>query len=284
MRSREFIQPTGLTQLSSIFLAVVRVVLIICLLSANPLLPGFGNILMVLFFISVTRHFLVYFSAPQPDNIYNFFLDLATPCLYGFLLYHVLAVYEADLLLLLVSVFLPAIMCCVLFMREPGEGMGKRTFWAGIVCYVLSFILVLNYSFDSSSPVVEKYFLTKKFYSTTGSDANGDKGESFYFDLIHVDSIATSANWVSVDKKACQYYHNSWMYKEIKLENETFIVLDKKTSSNPVHQCSFLVKKINGPVDFRIITELQYSQYEKGDTFNVEKHKGLLGIAWLTYK
>lgn len=125
-RTREFIQPTGINEISSIFLAIVRVVLIIFLLSSDPISPGSGAILVVLFFISVARHLLVYFSGPLPDNIYNFFLDLITPCLYGFLLYHLLSVYQADLLTLLVSVFLPGIMYCFLFMREPDQWLTFR--------------------------------------------------------------------------------------------------------------------------------------------------------------
>lgn len=279
----QFINPTGVPALSSIFLAVVRLVLIICLLGANPISQGFGNIFIILCCVAVARHLLLYFTEPTTDNIYNFLLDLITPCLYGFLLYHILCIYESDFLVLLVSLFLPAFMYTFLFAREPDQGISKRTLWGGIFGYMLSLLLVLNYSFDRSRPVLEQYLLAKKSYVTTGSDAAGDKGESFYFNLIHVDSISSSANWVAIDQKACQYYHNSWMYKTIKLENETFMVLGKKAFSNHMHQCSLLLQKINGTVQSRVITELQYAQFEKGDTFHIAKHKGLLGITWVTY-
>jgi hypothetical protein len=197
------------------------------------------------------------------------------------MLFHIFTIYEADFVLLSVGVFLTGIMYCILFGREPNQGMGKRTFWGGVFCYVLSFLLVLNYSFDFSTPVVEKYFLAKKY--TAVVDYEGNKGEDYYFDLIHVDSISTSADWVDVNRKSCSYYHNSWKYKTIKLGNETFMVLDKRTQSDIKHQCSFLVQKINGTIHKRI-TELQYSRFEKGDTFNIEKHRGILGIEWLTYR
>lgn len=220
----------------------------------------------------------------MPDNIYNFSLDLLTPCLFGFILYHVFSIYQADLLSLLVSFFLPAIIYCFLFAGAPHQGMGKSTFWGGLFCYVLSFLLVLNYSFDSSAPVVEKYFLANKYVVSVGSDDEGYAGEAYYFDLIHPDSISTPAYWVDIDQKTCKYYHHSWKYKMIKLENETFMILDKKTSSNLKHQCYFLLQKTNGPIHKRITTELQYAQFEKGDTFNIEKHRGLWGIEWLTYR
>lgn len=279
----QFVNPTGVPALSSIFLGIVRLVLIICLLGADPVSQGFGNICIILCCVAVARHLLLYFTEPATDNIYTFLLDLITPCLYGFLLYHILSIYESDLLVLLVSLFLPAFMYTFLFAREPGQGMSKRTLWGGIFGYLLSLLLVLNYSFDRSRPVLDQYFLAKKFSAITGSDAAGDKGESFHFNLIHIDSISPSANWVAIDQKACQYYHNSWMYKMYKLENETYMVLDKKTYSNHMHQCSLLLQKINGPVQSRVTTELQYAQFEKGDTFSIEKHKGVLGITWMTY-
>ncbi|MRG44602.1 hypothetical protein GFS24_05730 [Chitinophaga sp. SYP-B3965] len=131
---------------------------------------------------------------------------------------------------------------------------------------------------------MEKYFIAKKYSATTGSDHNGDKGENFYFDLIHADSISSSTHWEEVDRKDCDYYHYNWMHKRIKSGNETFMILDKKTYSGPHHQCSFLLQKINGPVEARFMTEPEYDRFEKGDTFHIEKHKGVLGVEWLTYR
>lgn len=219
----------------------------------------------------------------MPDNIYNFLLDLVTPCLYGFILYHVFSIYQSDFLSISVSFFLPGIIYCYLFGREPGQGMGNRIFWGGLFCYVSSFILVLNYSFDISNPVVEKYVLAKKYIAAVGSEQDG-YSDNYYFDLVHADSISTPAYWEAVDRKTCSYYHHNWMYKTIKLENATFMILGKKTTSDFKHQCNFLLQKINGPITTKITTALQYGQFEKGDTFNVEKHRGLLGIAWSTYR
>ena len=283
-RVKEFIKPDSVSQFSSIFLAIARTALIIYLLRTDPLSSGFRYLLIVLFLISVARHLLFYFSEPIPDNIYNFFLDLPTPCLYGFMLFHIFSIYQADFLSLAVSVFLPGILYHFLFAREPKQRMGKTIFWGGLFCYVLSFLLTLNYSFDFSNPAVEKYFLANKYSVTVGSDYEGAQGEYYYFDLIHVDSISTPAYWVEVTQKTCNRYHNSWKYKMIELENETFMILDRKIHSTFKHQCSFLLQKTNGPIHKKLITEQQYAQFEEGDTFNIEKHRGLGGIEWLTYR
>lgn len=283
-KTKEFIKPDGVSQIGSIFLAIARTVLIIYLLRADPLSSAFRYLLIILFFVSVARHLLFYFSEPIPDNIYNFFLDLLTPCLYGFLLFHILSIYQADFLSLAVSFFLSAIIYYFLFAREPNQGMNKITFFGGMFCYVLSFLLALNYSFDFSNPAVEKYFLANKYSVTVGSDYDGAQGDYYYFDLIHVDSIATPVHWVEVNQKTCNHYHNSWKYRMIELENETFMILDRKIHSTFKHQCSFLLQKTNGSIQKRLITEQQYSRFEEGDTFNIEKHKGLWGIEWLTYR
>lgn len=281
---KAYTQPTGITELSSVFLAVIRIGLIIFLLMASPFSREFGTGMVLLLLISIARHLHVYLNGPIADNIYSFISDLVTPCLFGFLLYHALSVYEAGLFVLLASILLPACMYCYLFAREPGYGVSGLVFWGGLLCYTVPFLFVLNYSFDGSRPLVVQYLLTKKFETTAGSDYHGDKQDIRYFDFIPLDSISETAHWVEVPGENCSYYHHSWKYKKIKLENSTYLVLNKRTASNPVHQCTFLLKEINGPVQSKVMTEQQFSRFETGDTFNVAKHRGLLGVSWFAYR
>lgn len=284
-KKKEFVNPTGASAISSIFLAIVRIALGIYLLYTDPLSSGFRYLLILLFFISVARHLLCYFSKPIPDNIYNFWLDLLTPCLYGFLLFHVLSIYDFDFLLLAVSIFLPAIIYILLFAGDGIPIMNKGIFWGGLLCYVLTFLLSLNYTFDFSNPVVEKYFLANKHYSTNSSDHDGAAGEdTYYFDLIHIDSISTPAQWVEVNQQTYYRYRDSWKYKRIKFDNEEFMILDKKAPPSLKLQYHFLLQKTNGPFQVKDMTELQYSRFEKGNTLHIEKHTGLLGMEWLTYR
>lgn len=190
-----------------------------------------------------------------------------------------LSVYEAKFLSVLVSIFLPAVVYYYLFAGETNHRMDKGIFLAGLFCYVLPFLLVLNYSFDFSHPVIERYFLINKSLATTGSDTEG-YSDNYYFDLIHTDSIATIAHWEDVEEKSCAYYSDNWMYKVIKLRNEIFLISGKTTPQNRKPQCSFLLRRINGPVFRKVATERQYSHFERGDTLNMEKRKGLLGIEW----
>lgn len=282
-KNKEFLNPTGISPMMSIFLAIVRIALGIYLLFTDPLSSRFISLFIILFFVSVARHLCCYFSNP-PDNVYNFLADLLTPCLYGFILFHVLSVYHSPFLSLSVSVFLPVIIYTYSFAGDAPV-MSKGIFWSGLFCYVLTFVLTLNYVFDFSNPVVEKYFLARKYYGTTMAEDGGGPGENvYYFDLIHIDSISTSAHWVAVNQQTYHCYHDSWLYKTIKFDDATFMILDKKETPFPKRQYYLLLQATNGPFQTKNITELQYARFEKGDTFHIEKHKGLLRLAWLTYR
>lgn len=282
-KNKEFVNPTGVIPPISIFLAIVRIALGIYLLFTDPLSPRFISLLIILFAVSVARHLLCYFSNP-PDNIYNFLSDLLTPCLYGFILFHVLSIYHSPFLSLSVSLFLPAIIYTYLFAGDAPV-MSKGIFWSGLLCYVLTFLLALNYVFDFSNPVVEKYFLARKYYGTTLAEDGGGPGEDvYYFDLIHIDSMATPAHWVEVNQQTYYRYHDSWRYKRIEFDDALFMILDRKETPFPKRQHYLLLQAINGPFQARNITELQYARFEKGDTFHIERHKGFLGLSWLTYR
>ena len=284
MKNKEFVNPTGISPITSILLAIVRIALGIYLLYTDPLSSRFIYLLIALFVVSVARHLLCYFSNP-PDNIYNFLLDLLTPCLYGFLLFHVLSIYNAPFWALAVSVFLPAIIYTYLFAGDPVTTMSKRIFWAGLFCYVLAFLLALNYAFDFSNPAVEKYLLVKKYYVTTVAEDGGGPGEDvYYFDLIPIDSVSTPATWVGVNGQTYHRYHDNWRYKKIALDSVAFLILDKREKTYPQPQYDLLLLETNGTVLAQHMTEAQYARFEKGDTFHIEKHRGLLGLLWCTYR
>lgn len=282
-KNKEFVNPTGVGPISSILLAIVRIALGIYLLYTDPLSFRFRYLLIILFLISVARHLLFYFSKPKPDNIYNFLLDLFTPCLYGFILFHVLSIYQSEFLSLSVSIFLPAIIYCFLFGGDPAPVMSKGIFWGGLVCYVLTFLLTLNYAFDTSNPAVEKYFLANKYYSTAPYDHGAAGGNNYYFDLIHVDSISTPAQWVEVNQKTYGQYRSSQKYKRMKFGETEFMILAKKETPFAKRQYYFLLQEANGPFQAKHIEESDYSRFEEGDTFHIEKHKGFLGVGWVTY-
>lgn len=283
-KNREFVNPTGVSANGSILLAIVRILLGVCLLYTDPLSSRFGFLLIFFFLISVARHLLFYFSKPIPDNMYNFWLDLFTPCLYGFILFHVLSIYDSSLLSLAVSIFLPAIVYTFLFAGDGITVMSKGIFWSGLTCYVLFFLVTLNYVFDLSKPVVEKYFLAKKYAVTTLAEDGGPGGDAYYFDLIHVDSVSAPAQWIEVNQKMYNSYQHSWKYKRITLDSTVFIILDKKGKSAGRPPYYFLLLKTNGPFYAKIMTEPDYARFENGDTFHVEKHRGMLGVEWLTYR
>ncbi|SFO89595.1 hypothetical protein SAMN05428949_6897 [Chitinophaga sp. YR627] len=279
-RIKRFIISIEGIRFSNIIFSVVKIILCIYVLRTDPLSSGFGYLILLLFCVSVTRHLFLYFNKITPDNILTFCLDLLTPCLYGFVLYHMLSVYETKFLSVLVSIFLPGIVYCYLFAGKTYHRMDKSILWGGLFCYALPLLLALNYSFDYSRPSIEKYFLINKFSTTIGSDTEG-YSDNYYFDLIHTDSIAKIAHWEDVDQKSCAYYRDDWMYKMIKLKNETFLISARKMPANSKLQCSFLLRRINGTVFRKVSTEQQYSHFERGDTLHVEKHRGLIGIKWL---
>ncbi|MCW3467844.1 hypothetical protein [Chitinophaga nivalis] len=172
-----------------------------------------------------------------------------------------------------------------LFAGQPVPVMNKGVFWGGLCCYLLAFLLVLNYAFDFSSPVVAPYLLAKKYYSTSLSDDEGGPGgDRYYFDLIHPDSMATPASWVAVSQQTYYQYRDSWQYKKISIGMEEFILMDKKQTSAFNRQYYFLLLKIIGSSYEKEMTEREYARFEKGDTFYVEQHNGLLGVKWLTYR
>lgn len=282
-KNKEFVNPTGAGPVSSIVLAIVRIVLGINLLYTDPLSSRFRYLLIILFLISVARQLLYYFSKPKPDNIYNFLLDLVTPCLYGFILFHVLSVYQSEFLSLSVSIFLPAIIYCFLFGGAPVPVMSKGIFWGGLLSYVLTFLLVVNYAFDTSNPSVEKYFLANKYYTTAPYDHGTAGGNVYYFDLIYVDSISNPAQWVEVNQKTYGQYRSSQKYKRMKIEDAEFMILDKKETPFAKRQYYFLLQEVNGPFEAKHMEEPEYAKFEEGDTFHIEKHKGLLGVRWVTY-
>ncbi|MGF6850942.1 hypothetical protein QFZ51_006177 [Chitinophaga sp. W3I9] len=283
-RNKEFVNPTGLSQISSIFLAIVRIVLGIYLLYTDPLSFRFRYLLIILFLISVSRHLLFYFSKPKPDNIYNFLLDLVTPCLYGFILFHILSIYQSAFLSLAVSIFLPAIIYCFLFGGDPVPVMSKGIFFSGLLCYVLTFLLAVNYTFDTSTPSVEKYFLANKYYTTAAYEYGTEGGNNYYFDLIHVDSISSHAQWVEVNQKTYGQYRSSQKYKRMKFGEEEFMILGRKETPFAKRQYYFLLQEVNGPFEAKHMEESEYSRFEEGDTFHIEEHKGFLGIGWVTYR
>ncbi len=283
-KNKAFVNPTGAASIGGIFLAMVRLALGINLLYTDPLSFRFRYLLIILFLISVARHLLFYFIKPRPDNIYNLLLDLITPCLYGFILFHVLSVYQSEFLSLSVSLFLPAIIYCFLFGREPVPVMSKGIFWGGLLSYILTFLLTLNYAFDSSNPAVEKYFLANKYYASVPYD-HGDAGsDQYYFDLIHVDSISNPAQWVEVNQKTYGQYRGGQQYKRMKFGDAEYMILAKKETPFAKRQYYFLMQKVNGPFQAKNISESAYAQFEEGDTFHIEKHKGFLGLGWATYR
>ncbi|HEY9260179.1 hypothetical protein [Chitinophaga sp.] len=282
-RNKTFVNPTGIIPISSILLAIARVALGLYLLYTDPLSPWFIYLLVILFTVSVARHLLCYFNHP-PDNMYNFLLDLLTPCLYGFILFHVLSIYQSPFLSLSVSIFIPAIIYTYLFAGDPTPVMSKGVFWSGLCCYVLTFLLTLNYVSDFSNPVIEKYLLARKYYVTAQAEDGGPGEDIFYFDLIHADSIAAPAQWMEVNQETYRRPRDNWRYKKIEFDNTTYLILDKKETTYPQHQYHLLLLEANGGFQAQHMTEPEYARYEKGDTFHIEKHKGLLGLQWLTYR
>jgi hypothetical protein len=148
----------------------------------------------------------------------------------------------------------------------------------------LTFLLTLNYAFDVSNTVVEKYFLANKYYTTAPYDHGTAGGNNYYFDLIHVDSISTSAQWVEVDRKAYGQYRSSQKYKRMKFGDGEFMILDRKETPFAKRKYYFLLQEVNGPFQAKYIEESEYPRFEEGDTFHIEKHKGFLGIGWATYR
>jgi hypothetical protein len=283
-KNSTFINPTGAGPVTGILLAVAKIVFGIFLLYTDPLSSRFIYFLIALFFVSVARHLLCYFGR-LPENIYNFLADLFTPCLYGFILFHVLSVYHAPFLSLAVSVFLPAIIYTFLFAGDPAPVMSKWILWGGLFGYVFTFLLTLNYVLDASNPVVDKYLLARKYYVTTLAEDGGGAGEDIhYFDLIHIDSIATPAQWIPVNQRTYHRYHDHWKYKKIVLDSATFMILDKKETKYPEARYYLLLLEAKGPVLAQHITEQQYAMFENDDIFHIEKHSGWLGLKWLTYR
>lgn len=78
-RMTRVIAPIGGIGFSSIILAVARIILCIYVLGTDPLSPGFGYLIVLLFCISVTRHLFLYFNKVTPDNILIFFLTCLLP-------------------------------------------------------------------------------------------------------------------------------------------------------------------------------------------------------------
>jgi hypothetical protein len=290
----DYIKPFGELTVLVIFSIYTRIALCIFLVFSNPLSVEFKYLAVIIFCIPILRYIIHEITGNEMQGGTNMMVIWILPILYAFVTMHILAVYNFSFWLSCGIIILLPTLIHYQFVIASHLPPSNRTLLFTTMCYyIMPFLLVVNYAFDSSKPIVNRYYLIDKseFTNFTYQAEDGGTGRDadYYLYLADADLDIPPARWVDITKNVHDNSNYFRINTSVTMEKETYKIFDKKKEVDTMSQGAtrfkyyFLLQKemaykcIN--VDWKV-----YNRMKKGHYVFKEIQSGLLGINRTTYR
>jgi len=255
------------------------------LLFIDPFSLAFRCTIIIIFCLPIVRYFWYRSANKVMENNSGIAAKVISPLLYLILFTHILIIYNYSFPAILIIISIPCAIFFALVKLWP-DILGYKGGLLNTMCfYLLPFIFAINYSFYFAAPAVKNYWIadTGKHYFPPSSYDEGSYDE-FYFYLVPAESIP-KASWQKVDEIMYHDYKSVFSKKlaEARFKNYEIIKRKKEIDHSRTPQYYFLLHEKFKSRRF-IVAEQVYYRFQKGDYFYIEKHRGLLGIEWTTYR
>ncbi|WP_316845406.1 hypothetical protein [Pedobacter psychrodurus] len=289
----DFIKPFGKLIILVIFSIYTRIALCIYLAFSNPLSVEFKYLAVIIFCIPILRYtFHSVTKTDMPDGSNTFTLCIF-PILYVFVIFHILHIYDFPLLFGLFILFLPLMVYYVFVISEHRYPDNRIHFLTTLCFYLLPFLLVINYAFDFSKPIVDRYYVIDKSEITnatyTTEEGGIGKDIDYYLHLVNADKDISPAKWIDVTQEVEDNRNYFYLNKFVTLKKKTYKIFDKKKVIDTIRIDSthfryyFLLQDEIAFNRYKVQSKV-YNRLKTGNYVFREIQSGLLGINRITYK
>lgn len=290
----DYLKPFGELIVLVTFSIYTRIALCIYLAFSSPLSVEFKYLAVIIFCIPILRYLIHSINGSEMQGGSNMMIIWILPIVYAFVTMHILAVYNFSFWLSLGIILLLPSLVHYQFIIVPHLPLNNRTRLFTTMCYyILPFLLIVNYAFDFSKPIVNRYYIFDKSEITNftyqAEDGGTGRDADYYLYLVDADLDIPPARWIDVTKNVNDNSNYFRLNTSVTIEKETYKIFDKKKevdtmSSGATHfryyfllQKNMAYKLIN--VDWKV-----YNRVKKGHYIFREIQGGLLGINKVTYK
>ncbi|CAH0243961.1 hypothetical protein SRABI27_02793 [Pedobacter sp. Bi27] len=293
----DYIKPFGELIVLVTFSIYTRIALCVYLVFSDPLSVEFKYLVVIIFCIPILRYiFHSVTKTDMPDGS-NMFTSCVFPVLYPFANSHILYLYNFPTLLALLILFIPMAIYYAFFIAERLYPDNRIKFLTTLCFYVLQFLFAVNFAFDTAKTIDKRYYVISKNEIVTGGNGPEDfETHHYYLDLVPINKNVDPPKWIEVSEKTDSTFRGVFSTKFLLWNGKPYRIFAKKKVTDTIKRKynTFLLPRTRLRYYFLLQHDLDYERKKiKGevyDKFNIgsyiiiEKHPGLLGIEWITYR
>jgi hypothetical protein len=269
-----------------LFSIYTRLGLCFFLLFIGPFSLSFRCTTIIIFCLPIVRYFWYRSANKVMENNFGIAVTVISPILYLILFTHILIIYNYPFPVIVIILSIPCAIFFALIKFWPDILDYKNSLLSTMCFYLLPFIFAINYTFDFAKPAVKKYWITNAYKDDFPSSSNDESSsDEYYFYLISADSIPKAPSWQKVDEEIYYDYKSFFSKALAETQFKNYEIIERKKEADHfknVHYYFLLQEKFKSTK--LMVTEQVYYRFQKGGYFHTEKHRGLLGIGWTTYR
>jgi hypothetical protein len=279
---KEYVEPIT----DFLFSIYTRLALCFFLLFIDPFSLAFRCTIIIIFCLPIVKYFWYKSANIVVENNSGIAVTVITPVLYLILFTHILIIYNYPFPVIAILLSIPCAIFFALVQFWP-DVLGYKNGLLSTMCfYLLPFIFAINYTFYFSKPTVIKYWISgaRNAYFPASSFDESSYNE-YYFYLVSADSIPKAPSWQKIDEEIYYDYKSvfSKALAETRFKNYEIIERKKEVDHSNMPQYYFLLQEKFKSTKLTV-TDQVYYRFRKSNYFHIEKHRGLLGIGWTTYR
>lgn len=293
----DYLRPFGELIIMVVFSIYTRIALCVYLAFANQFSVEFKVLAVIIFCIPVLR--FIYHRVTQtemPDGS-NMFTLCALPILYTFINSRILSVYDFNSFVAILILFAPLLVYYIFVIAAELYPDNRVRFLTTLCFYLPQFLFAINFAFDTAETSDKRYYVISKKEIVTGD--NGSEGldlHHYYLDLVPAPKNIDPPKWVEVSEKTNKEFGRVFSSKFLSWNGKPYRIFTKKQVTDTIKRKynTFLRPRTRLRYYFLLQKDLNYERKKvKGEVFDqfnigsyaiIEKHPGLLGIEWTTYR
>jgi hypothetical protein len=268
-----------------LFSIYTRLGLCFFLLFIGPFSLAFRCTIIIIFCLPIVKYFWYKSTNQAMENASGITVKVISPILYLIMFTHILIIYNFSLPIIPIILLIPCIIFFALIACWP-DVLGYKNGLLSTMCfYLLPFVFAINYTFYFSKPTVIKYWIAdKEKHYFPPSSYDEPANDEYYFNLVSADSIPETS-WQKVDEVMYHDYKSVFSKKLAEIQFKNYEIIERKKEVDHFKNVLyyFLLQEKPKSTSF-MVTEQIYTTFQKGDYLYIEKHRGLLGIGWTTYR
>jgi len=293
----DYLKPFGELIIMVVFSIYTRIALCVYLAFANQFSVEFKILAVVIFCLPILRYiFHLLTKTDMPDGS-NMFTQCALPILYTFINSRILSVYNFNSFVAVLILFAPLLVYYTFVIAAELYPDNRVRFLTTLCFYLPQFLFAINFAFDTAETSDKRYYVISKKEIVTGD--NGSEGldlHHYYLDLVPAPKNIDSPKWVEVSEKTNKEFGRVFSSKFLSWNGKPYRIFTKKQVTDTIKRKynTFLRPRTRLRYYFLLQKDLNYERKKvKGEVFDkfnigsyaiIEKHPGLLGIEWTTYK